>query len=37
MAKIPEFLNLVKESEASIRGSQVTEKVHYTIYKKFKV
>jgi len=34
MAKIPEFLNLVKESEASIRGSQVTEKVHYTIYKK---
>lgn len=34
MAKIPEFLNLIKESEAAIRGSQVTEKIHHAIYKK---
>lgn len=34
MIKNYEFLSLIKESEAAIRGSQVTEKVHHSIYKK---
>jgi hypothetical protein len=34
MSKLPEFLNLIKESDAAIRGSQVTEKIHHSIYKK---
>ncbi len=34
MIKNYEFLNLFKESEAALRGSQVTEKVHHAIFKK---
>lgn len=34
MIKSYEFLNLFKESEAALRGSQVTEKIHHSIFKK---
>ncbi|MFN3603498.1 MAG: hypothetical protein ACK4UJ_02175 [Leptonema sp. (in: bacteria)] len=34
MIKNYEFLSLFKESEAALRGSQVTEKVHHSIYKR---
>lgn len=33
MAATYEFLELVKESEAAIKGSQVSEKIHHSIYK----